>query len=293
MIKLIAIWQNLYSSDKDKQPSNIADNLPTDIEVLKEKQQKLSDGLELLEKLKKKKQHNLTDPDATLMQKPAHNLMAYNTQIVVDDKFKLIVATDVSSKGNDSKQLHKMSEQTKEILKVEILDIVADAGYFSAKEIKKCADGTINIIVPSVNRNKEQINKGKYPREKFEYDKKKDCYICPNNQKLSKKNPQFKDEKKYFKYSTNTSTCKLCKLKDKCISLKATYKQLYRWEHEEIIDKHKQKMKTQESKAIIKRRGSIVEHPFGTIKRMLGWDHFLVRGKEKVSGRKRVNYVFI
>jgi hypothetical protein len=43
-------------------------------------------------------------------------------------------------------------------------------------------------------------------------------------------------------------------------------------------------MNTEESKTIVKQRGSIVEHPFGTIKRTLGWDHFLVRGKEKVSG---------
>jgi hypothetical protein len=43
-------------------------------------------------------------------------------------------------------------------------------------------------------------------------------------------------------------------------------------------------MQTQESKDIVKKRGSIVEHPFGTIKRTLGWDHFLLRGKEKVSG---------
>ena len=28
----------------------------------------------------------------------------------------------------------------------------------------------------------------------------------------------------------------------------------------------------------------IVEHPFGTIKRTLGWDHFLVRTKKKVLG---------
>jgi len=27
-----------------------------------------------------------------------------------------------------------------------------------------------------------------------------------------------------------------------------------------------------------------VEHPFGTIKRTLGWDHFLVRTKKKVLG---------
>ena len=43
-------------------------------------------------------------------------------------------------------------------------------------------------------------------------------------------------------------------------------------------------MQTKEAKAIIKKRGSIVEHPFGTIKRTLGWDHFLVRSKKKVVG---------
>ena len=43
-------------------------------------------------------------------------------------------------------------------------------------------------------------------------------------------------------------------------------------------------MMLEESKEIVKKRGSIVEHPFGTIKRMLGWDYYLVRGKEKVSG---------
>ena len=41
-------------------------------------------------------------------------------------------------------------------------------------------------------------------------------------------------------------------------------------------------MNTPEAKAIVKRIGSIVEHPFGTIKRTLSWDHFLVRTKKKV-----------
>jgi hypothetical protein len=39
-------------------------------------------------------------------------------------------------------------------------------------------------------------------------------------------------------------------------------------------------METDELKAIIKKRSSIVEHPFGTIKRSLGWNHFLVRSKK-------------
>ena len=43
-------------------------------------------------------------------------------------------------------------------------------------------------------------------------------------------------------------------------------------------------MATPEAKAIVKKRGSIVKHPFGTIKRTLGCDHFLVRTKKKVLG---------
>jgi hypothetical protein len=31
-------------------------------------------------------------------------------------------------------------------------------------------------------------------------------------------------------------------------------------------------------------RAALCEHPFGTLKRWMGWDHFLVRGLEKVQG---------
>lgn len=282
--KIEAYLQTLDSSDKEKQPSNLADKLPKDIEKLKARQQKLLDDLALLEKLKKK-QHNLTDPDASLMKKPAHNLMAYNTQIVVDEKFKLIVATDVSSKGNDLEQLHKMSVQTKENLGAEELEIVGDVGYFSAKEIKKCMDDNIKVIVPEGNKTQGQKNKGKYTRDDFKYDSKDDCYVCPNNKKLKKTISKLtRNEKLYYKYATTNPDCNGCPLREKCLSSKASYRVIYRWEHEAIVEKHRKKMTLEESKEIVKKRGSIVEHPFGTIKRMLGWDHYLVRGNEKVSG---------
>jgi len=43
-------------------------------------------------------------------------------------------------------------------------------------------------------------------------------------------------------------------------------------------------MERKNAKEFIKQRSSIVEHPFGTIKRKLGWEHYLVRGKTKVEG---------
>ena len=85
-------------------------------------------------------------------------------------------------------------------------------------------------------------------------------------------------------YRISSSHCKVCPLKKNCLSDATPNKQMYRWEHEDIIDDYTKKMNTPEAKAIVRKRGSIVEHPFGTIKRTLGWDHFLVRTKKKVLG---------
>jgi len=274
--------QSLEYADKERQPSTIINKLPKDLRKLKYQQEELSKNLALLEKLDKT-QYNKTDPDASLMRKPAHNLMAYNSQIVVDEKYKFIVATDVSSQGNDFDQLHKMAKQTKENLNVDKLEIVADTGYDSAKEIKKCIDENIYPIVAKAK--KQQPKKDKYSRDEFIYDKTSNSYICPNNQKLYKSNMvQIKLNKKNILYHATSKICKSCELRDKCIPDKTTYKKIFRWEYEDVIETHSKQMQTEEAKVIIKKRGSIVEHPFGTIKRTLGWDHYLVRSKDKVSG---------
>lgn len=276
--------KSLEYSDKEKQPLNLVNKLQKNLRKLKHKQGELSKNLELLQMMGKT-QHNTTDPDASLMRKPAHNLMAYNSQIVVDEKHKFIVATDISSKGNDTQQLHKMAQETKKNLNVDTLDIVADTGYYSSKEFKKCNEDNINAIVPEANIKQVQENKGKFTRDKFTYDTKNDCYICPNNQVLKKRAaPQLKNDKVNFIYAGESPVCKACPLKDKCIPTQTPYKQIFRYENEHIVEQHKEKMKTEESKAIVKKKGSLVEHPFGTIKRNLGWNHFLVRGREKVSG---------
>lgn len=301
---------SLDVNDKEKQITLLSQKnikeLPKEIRYLKHKQKELFCNLKLLEKTNKT-QHNKTDKDASLMVKPAHNLMAYNSQIVTDEKHKLIVATNISSKGLDNQLMHKMGLETKENLelsKSDTLDIVGDTGYYSSKEIKKCNEDNINAYIPEGKIKQVQESKGKFTRDKFVYhvcgeeddsnsninkdnnnNKDKDYYICPNNKKLNRRNkPQIKSNKTNFVYTGSSAICKACPLKDTCIPAKANYKQIYRWEHEEVVESHRSKMKLEISKKIVKKRSSLVEHPFGTIKRTLGWDHFLVRGAHKVSG---------
>ena len=85
-------------------------------------------------------------------------------------------------------------------------------------------------------------------------------------------------------YRSSQSDCNACPIKDKCLGEKTSNKQTQRWEHQELLDTYNKNMKTPQAKALYKKRGSIVEHPFGTIKRNLGWDHFLVRSIKKVQG---------
>jgi len=55
--------------------------------------------------------------------------VAYNVQITVDAKHKLIVDHEVTNACNDSNQLSAMAIRAKEVLEVESLEVVADKGY--------------------------------------------------------------------------------------------------------------------------------------------------------------------
>ena len=274
----------LDSVDKEDKNTNIKLSVD-DIKNLKTKKEQLQKDIDLLESLGKN-QHNKTDKDANVMSKPAHNLMAYNSQISVDDTFKFIVATDISTKGSDLDQLHNMAVKSKEIVDNPDMIVTADKGYYSSVEIKKCLDDSIETIVPLRNTaTTKKIKNAKFAKNQFTYNKQDDCYICPNNQILENSHTQYKRNNRMLDvYRLSSKLCKSCPLKDNCLSEKTHYKQMYRWEYESIVDDYTTKMNTKLAKDIVKKRGSIVEHPFGTIKRTLGWDHFLVRSKEKVLG---------
>ncbi len=141
------LLDTLDKEDIDDSKLNISSD---DIIKLKDKKEQLHKDLDLLDSLGKE-QHNKTDKDANVMSKPAHNLMAYNSQISVDDKYKFIVATDISTNGHDLDQLHNMAVKSKEIINNPDMIVTADKGYYSSVEIKKCVDDGIETIVPLRN----------------------------------------------------------------------------------------------------------------------------------------------
>ncbi len=275
---------SLEFRDEETHTTKLAKQLPRTLEIFLKKKARFTTELNFLKKINRT-QYNRTDPDASVMVKSAHNLMAYNSQICVDDKFKFIVATDVTSSGTDKQELHHMAMQTKEVITNPDLLILADKGYYSAVEIKKCIDDGIKTLVPAIRTGQELINKGKFTKDKFVYDKEQDAYIYPNDKLISRTKSINKSYARIMHiYRSSQSDCNTCSIRDKCLGEKTKQKQTQRWEHQELLDKYNKNMKTPEAKALYKKRGSIVEHPFGKITRNLGWDHFLLRSKKKVQG---------
>ena len=71
-------------------------------------------------------------------------------------------------------------------------------------------------------------------------------------------------------------------MRGRCLTDKADRRTIYRWEHEDVLERHRARMA--DAAELMRRRSGLAEHPFGTLKCRAGYRHFLVRGFDKVRG---------
>ena len=210
--------------------------------------------------------------------------MGYNVQSVVDHKHRLIAHHEVTNAGNDSGQLAAQAIAAKEVLGVAALTVVADAGYYSEAELAACAQANIAVYVPIPDKYQPILAAGRFSGAQFQYVAGADAYVCPGGEVLR---PQGKPAPIYGilrqRYTRPPTACQGCPLKCVCLPGKTPRRQLYRSEHAAVAEAHRQRMAAEGAERMRQRAG-LVEHPFGTLKRWFGWDHFLVRGFAKVRG---------
>ena len=227
-------------------------------------------------------QLSTTDPDARLLKKRGQTTAGYNAQIAVDNKHKLLVCAEVVNDGNDRQQLEPMAVQAKQALGVEELIADGDTGYDNAAQIKACEDQGITVYVPKTDRETSLEENGRYPKTVFAYDAENDCYRCPADKLLTRRGQQERDGKTYHNYASESSDCADCPHRTSCLTDKMPHRKLARWEHEDVVDRQRQRM-AESGTSHMKTRASLAEHPFGTIKCQMGYRHFLMRGLEKVN----------
>lgn len=242
-----------------------------------------------------------TDEDCRLQSDKGKIRPGYNPQTAVDDKNKLIVVADVTNEQNDKKQLTPMIAQIKrqkEELNIEDKTTgIADAGYFTEKEIMNNKDDEdFSIVVsPSAEGSTTAANKNEkrnkipdtgYEADNFVYDEEKDIYICPENKELRRVTQTpitDRHGRKAIKYRCDPEVCSVCPKKGVCTKSENGRMLLVSVNRKEILD-YIENLKNKENSSFISKRKEIVEHPFGTIKRSFGYTYFLLKGMEKVKG---------
>ena len=102
-------------------------------------------------------QMNFTDKESRIMPSSQGFVQAYNAQAGVDIDSHLIIANHLSQKANDKQEMEPALEQLQAIDSSlgKVDGLLADAGYHSEHNVKRCEDAD---IVPYIPGNRERHN---------------------------------------------------------------------------------------------------------------------------------------
>jgi len=226
---------------------------------------------------------SLTDPDCRLMNNKGRIEPAYAMQAAVDAKHSLIIDYELTQDAADNNHLSPVAASAKEILGVETLTVCADAGYYDTVDIKTCEDHGIRTYVPipapKIPKN-TNVPTPDYYHDRFVYDDVTDIYRCPAGQTLRYFCTTDKSDERRIRIY-RTEACTACQFRSACTtSPRGRY--INRWEYEVVLDRLKQRLATQPE--VIKHRKAIIEHIFGTIKKIWGYSALLLRGLANIAG---------
>lgn len=237
-------------------------------QYLTQKQELKDEGLE---------QKSLTDPDSRRMKNNGSLDISYNVQSVVDAKNHFVVDISTTNDINDQNQLYTMAQKASELLEKESSTVLADTGYYNGTEIKNCVDAGMNVFIKKAKAN-NATKDNEFRKEKFIYNGETDEYTCPAGDRLRFFENTSKNGMKYRKYKC--TDCNSCKYKKDCTT-SSSGRTIQRWVHEDVLETVYNE--TLNNNEVYKQRRCIVEHPFGTIKRSLGYSFFHRRRQENVD----------
>ena len=155
-----------------------------------------------------------------------------------------IVASEVVNDSSDVGQLHAMAKAAKDALGAEVLQVLADEGYYSSTELKACEDDGIVAYVPVPEGAGRLGKQGSFSLNDFGYDEAADVYRCPAGERLRPMKGRWQNTSGRIEIrdAQLRATCRTCPLKARCLSPKASRRTIARWEHEDVLERHRARM---------------------------------------------------
>lgn len=276
-------------ADKDESQCGSFVIMPKELSQAKKLKESIKNALaELTQRgrqTKDKLKVNRVDPESVLVKSPQGTHCGYNMQSVVDDKNGLIVHTDVVSESNDLNQLAAQIEGAESDLGRKCEVGCADAGYWNTTEIGKVESPDRKIVVPSkAQASGKEI--GPFDKGRFSYNADSDCYVCPEGHRLSFL--RFKEKEQQREYRIDKQDhCRSCPHYGVCTNAKRG-RTITRHELEKVAQQISGRFEEPEIRQIYARRKARIEHPFGFIKKILGFGQFHLRGRQGAAAEASI-----
>ena len=259
------------------------DQLPTSIRNQNERISKLKQLQKELAESEKEK-INTTDADAVFMKTSNGIKTSYNGQAAVDQEHQVIIAADVTNQPADVEQLIPMIDQAEQNTSDDIDACSADSGYSSGENLKALEDRSVEPYIPDRDYQAQARGKKQEPfhKNEFVYDQQRDLYICPEGEELVFSHRQKRRGKQPL-LIYQCKSCRLCQFFGQCTT-NDNGRTISRHPYEKQLKQMREKLDSDQGKAIYGRRKHIVEPVFGQIKSVMGFTSFLLRGLDKVKG---------
>lgn len=177
------------------------------------------------------------DADARFIRKNGKSVLGYQSGYKTDVK-EGIITDVVAIPANQDMAKEYFNILTTE-QKQKDQQISADREFYENKILKHCQDNNIKCNIP-VKTNPGP--NGVLSKSNFQYQKEKDCYLCPQG-KILNRVQQHKKQEEVF-YRTNPENCQRCPIRNKCTSGKQ--RTVSRSFYEELNEKHREYTKTQD-----------------------------------------------
>ena len=180
---------------------------------------------------------SVTDPDSGFMNRPGKPIgFHYLNHQTCDSDNGIITDVHVTpgSTTDTSQHLSRIEYQLN-TYHFDTEAICADSGYDCSEIYAAMSERGIKTYIPlGPTLTEHKSVGGKYfNNEDFNYDKDLNVYICPNNKFL--KYTSYRKGRGYYFYSTRSSDCKNCPLKQKCIGTVRTTKRIERHVYTDLL----------------------------------------------------------
>jgi transposase len=283
-VKLQKYLKALQTNDENSDDIDIDDNDGHPREITdKDKREELEKINKEITKLKEAKEKlitenrnyiSLTDQEAELMKTQDGKMASYNIQTVVDDKHHMITYSEVTSESTDNNMTERILKTMNKELGRKPEIAILDNGYNNMDMIERVEKALgIDCYVAQSSKREAEI--------RFKYNKEKDEYRCSEDKVLR----LFQKNKLKRKSLTDVYMgidCVSCIKKPQCTSSDKG-RIVHRYHNQQYRDEYNKKMQRKESQERLKKRRSIIEHSYGTIKLYMGKIPLLLRGIKKVT----------